>query len=536
MNMDEEQFYKQATLPTLVDAEAPAPLPEKIGPYKIEALLSKGGMSLLYLGLDPKTREPRAIKVLSPSFVNHPEMVDHFMWEAKIIELASHPNIVRLYDHGKWEGGLYIAMEFIRGVSLSQFIMQQSFSLKRTLGIVLQIAYALCHLHTHGVIHRDLKPENILISEDGEVKVIDFGISQLHEDQVDKRTKLPGKIIGTPGYMSPEQREDPHNVSFTSDIYALGVITYELIVGKLSYGMIDLSLLPTGLQKIVGKAIAVSLNERYQDIVDFITDITSYASSSEMQRERTMSDQAVETLEVIKLADSALSPSEIPNWNEFDIGLSRLRAANQFGLYTDFFKFANNTYAIIVAQTLSSTPSAPIAMGVLKGMIYALLQPKIQKPTETFSPTAFASALSSLLSEEKLKEQFRIAILKLIPRNDTLTFLSCGFGPLLHLPQGTRSVRVLTSDNPLLGSGPALTFNETSDNWREGDLLVLHSLDAEQLKEGSILDTQLRKATLDNALLSPLRASDAILKSVAAIKEFELQRHPKALLAIQRII
>jgi hypothetical protein len=270
--------------------------------------------------------------------------------------------------------------------------------------------------------------------------------------------------------------------------------------------------------------------------VDFITDITQYSTSSELQRERSMSDQAVETLEVIKFADSALSPSELPNWNEFDIGLSRQRHPDQFGLYTDFFKFANNTFAIIIAQTLSSNPSAPISMGILKGMIYALLQPKIQKPTEAFSPMAFANALSSLLAEEKLKEQFRIAILKLIPRNDTLTFLSCGFGPLLHLPQGTRSVRALYSDNPLLGSGPALTFNETSDNWREGDLLVLHSLDAEQVKEGSTLDTQLKKATLDNALLSPMRASDAILKSVAATKEFEMQKHPKALFAIQRII
>lgn len=527
----EKRFYKQNTLPTLVDAEAESyPLPEKVGPYKIETLLAKGGMSLLYLGLDPKTRQPRAIKVLSPSYVNHPEMVDHFLRETKIITLASHPNIVRVYDNGKWEGGLYIAMEFIRGVSLTQFIQQQSFSLKRTLSIVLQIAYALCHLHTHGVIHRDLKPENILIAEDGEVKVIDFGIAQLHEEP-----HTSSQVMGTPSYMSPEQRENSQQVSFSSDIYALGVIAYELIVGKLSYGMIDSGLIPQRLQKIIGKALAISVQERYQDIVDFITDLTHYTSSNEIESERTGSDRAIETLELIQRADLALSPSTAPQWGEFDIGLARQRRPEQFGLYIDYFKFANNTYAIILAQTESSGPTAPVSLGILKGMIHALLQPKMHKLNESFSPSALASSLSALLHEERLKERFSLSILKLIPQNDTLTFLSCGMGPLEHLPSGSKSVRSLTSRNPLLGTESLTTFAETSDNWREGDLLVLHSLDAKLTSEGSPLESVLKKATLDSALLSPMRAAESILKTLSHTKEFEREKHPKALFAIQRI-
>ena len=492
-------------------------------------------MSLLYLGLDMKTREPRAIKVLSPSYVNHPEMVDHFLWEAKIIELASHPNIVKVYQHGKWEGGLYIAMEFIRGVSLSQFIMQQSFSLKRTLGIVLQIAYALLHLHTHGVIHRDLKPDNILIAEDGEIKVIDFGIAQLHEDVTDIRKQHPGATIGDPELHEPRAAENPNQISFPSDIYALGVIAYELIIGKFSYGMINLSLLPHGLQKIIGKALAVSVKERYQDIVDFITDLTHYTTSSALERDRTGSDRAIETMELIQRADLALSPADLPNWLEFDIGIARQRLPEQFGLYTDFFKFANNTYAIIIAQTFSSGPSAPVSLGILKGMIHALVQPKLQKTSESFSPAALAASLSTLITEEKLKERFLLSILKVVPINDTLTFLSCGFGPLLHLPQGSQSVRSLPSDNALLGAQPLVTFNETSDNWRDGDLLVLHSFDAEQSAEGSSLDAHLKKATQESALLSPMRAAETILKSASSAKEYALQRHPKVLFTIQRI-
>ena len=180
--MTNPEFFQQPTKPaSQPDEKLPQAIgiPQKIGPYKIETLLEQGGMSILYLGTHPETHEPTTIKVLSPKFVSNPEVTERFLREAEIIALADHPNIVKLYGHGKWEGGLYIAMEFIQGISLRQYILQTPISLKRALEIIIDIAYALCHLHTHGVIHRDLKPENILVTESGTIKVIDFGIAQL---------------------------------------------------------------------------------------------------------------------------------------------------------------------------------------------------------------------------------------------------------------------------------------------------------------------------------------------------------------------
>ncbi len=225
-------------------------LPSQIGGYKIESLLNKGGMSLLYLGVHPETHEPITIKVLSSKYVSHPEMVERFMREAEIIELTDHPNIVKLYGHGKWEGGVYIAMEFVQGLSLRQMILQQAMSLKQALKITLQIAYALTHLHSHGIIHRDLKPENILLTAQGGVKVIDFGISQIYTEKESSKNR---HLIGTPIYMSPEQREDPLKVSFSTDIYSLGIIMYEVVLGRLCYGEIHLSSVSRGLQKILAK-------------------------------------------------------------------------------------------------------------------------------------------------------------------------------------------------------------------------------------------------------------------------------------------
>ncbi len=522
----EKKFYQQNTLPSFEsEVDEPAQIPEKIGPYKVETLLAKGGMSLLYLGFDLETKEPRVIKVLSPEYMNHKEMVDHFLWEAKIIALADHPNIVKLFDHGKWEEGLYIAMEFIRGVSLRQFLMQQSFSLKRCLDIVLQVAYALCHLHTHGVIHRDLKPENILIAEDGEVKVIDFGIAQLHEEE----PRLTQQIVGTPSYMSPEQKESSTNASFASDIFSLGVIAYELILGKLSYGMINLSLLPAGLQTILGKALAVSPEERYQDSVDFITDLTAYYKSPEIDRERPNTDQVTEIMEVLQKTDQALSSFTKPRWGEVDVGIAKERSPDEIGLYLDFFRFSNNTLAIILAHTTSHRVTSSIHMAVLRGMIKSLISPYLSTNI-AFDPVEFVSTLNTLVCQDELDETFDLTILKLIPYNDSLSYISCGpSGPLFHVPQGSNSPRVIHSENPLIGHKLTSSFNESGDTFNDGDLLLLHNLPATPFEKSLLHPLQ------KNVLLSPNRLCNTLLKAIAIHEAYPDFHHPKALLAFQRI-
>jgi serine/threonine protein kinase len=517
---EEGKFYKQNTLPSYEEkGAATLALPEQIGPYRVETLLAKGGMSLLYLGFESETKEPRVIKVLSPEYMNHPEMVDHFLFEAKIISLANHPNIVKLYDHGKWEEGLYIAMEFIRGVSLRQFLMQQSFSLKRCLDIVLQIAYALCHLHTHGVIHRDLKPENVLISEDGEVKVIDFGIAQLHEDP--PRTRH--KIIGTPSYMSPEVKENPANASFSSDIFALGIIAYELILGKLSYGMINLSLLPAGLQKILTKALAVSPSERYQDIVAFITDLTNYYKSPEIDHERPGTDQVIEQMETVQKVENSLSASQKPQWPPFDIGIAKDKRPDQFGLYLDFFKFANNTMGIILAHTDSNHLKSAIYMANFRGMVKSLIAPHLSTEAP-FDPVEFTMALNALTCADHIEETFHLHILKLIPYNDSLTYLSCGpAGPLFHVPVGSQTPRTIHSENPLIGQNAASAFTTTDDTLNDGDHLILHNLPEKTHAE------PLMKTLQQNLLLSPTRLSQTLLEATSAYAG------PKGVIALTRL-
>lgn len=257
-------LYKQTTLPG--EEEREAPLPSSIGPYKIESLLDKGGMSYVYLALHPETGEQIVVKVMSQQCLARPEMGPRFLQEAKIIGIAHHPNIVKLYGQGTWEKGFYIAMEFIQGISLREWMRKRRFSQKESLALLLQVAYALCHLHTHGVIHRDLKPENILITEAGGVKVIDFGIAEWERTAIRERSKT----IGTPYYMSPEQKKHGAHASYTSDLYSLGVIAYELFLGKPSHGIIHLHLLPKPIRMLLEKLVEPDPKKRCQDIVDFI--------------------------------------------------------------------------------------------------------------------------------------------------------------------------------------------------------------------------------------------------------------------------
>lgn len=273
--------------------EETAALPSSIGPYKILKYLGEGGMSRLYLAKKEGADTQVFIKTLSDRYLNNPEAVKRFLEEAKIIKIANHPNIVPLYDSGTWEKGLYLAMEYVKGRSLRQYLKEEPLSLKRGLEIILEIAYALCHLHAHHIIHRDLKPENILITHLGSVKVIDFGIAQmLYEEKNPDETKK--RFMGTPLYMPPEQKETPHAVSYPSDLYSLGIIAYEILMGKIVYGQIHLSLLPKGLQKIIAKTLQLNPKDRTQDIVDFVAEVSDYFHSSQFLKDETPKDRLID--------------------------------------------------------------------------------------------------------------------------------------------------------------------------------------------------------------------------------------------------
>ena len=464
-----EDLAKQTTLPDLTsDIGAALPSPKQIGPYKIESLFSKGGMSFLYLALHPKTQKPLIVKILSPKFIKNREVVDRFLKEAHIIGMTHHPNIVQLYGEGPWEKGLYIAMEFIQGISLRQFIQKRSFSTKKALEIVLQVAYALCHLHTHGVIHRDLKPENILITENGEIKVIDFGIAQLSEEK--KIPKKPGKkrTIGTPSYMSPEQKLDPSGVTFASDIYSLGMITYELVTGQLSHGTVHFSLIPKNLRPILEKALDPDLTKRYQDIVDFITDISSFLKNNREEQEEKDLDSVFDAL---KESSRSLFTTPQFSFPQLDIKASFEESFTLTGIYLDIFKFTENTFALFLAEPKNVGLSTLFQTAQLKGMLRMLLAENA--PLSSIQPESAIGKVNHSLSFQADKAQFHFLYLLMRPEMNQIFFAMDDNFAFYHIPEEATKIKPLTTPNPILGKGDGLTFSQTSINWNIHDKLLI---------------------------------------------------------------
>jgi eukaryotic-like serine/threonine-protein kinase len=503
-----------------------AALPKKIGTYKIESLLDKGGMSLLYLGIHPDTHEPIAIKVLLPKYVSNSSMVEQFLREASIIELTCHPNIVKLFGHGKWAGGVYIAMEFIQGISLRQMILQEAMSLKRSLEVVLQIAYALTHLHAHGIIHRDLKPENILLTAQGGVKVIDFGISQMHTEP-----SLLGKhMSGTPIYMSPEQRIDPTHVSFSTDLYALAIIAYELVTGRLSYGTIHISMVPRGLQKILAKALQPKPEDRYEDIVDFTKAISTYLASSELKKDMRGTDYAGEISENLKVAQRLLIPGEIPKWPRLEIAVASNYNAAVSSLYYDFFQSKEGVYNIVLAESLITGVEGMLHIAILKGMVRAL-SPTMDLPTE------FVKMLNTRIVEAGISEVFLFSLLTLYPVRERFSYISCGYPPLWAVSAGAESPRRIMTENALLGKPPVTDVIEIDANFSMADTLVLHTFQARLARNKSdveIDEAQFLEALMENIFLSPQKQVDAIFRKISQKEGRAFFEKPVVVIGIDR--
>ncbi len=197
--------------------------------YEIVEILGEGGMAFVYKARDKQLQRDVAIKTLKPNYVNQEKFVDRFRREAQTAANLNHPNIVQIFDWGI-EDEPYFVMEYIEGNTLTSIISgNRTVGLNDILYIGSQVANGLKEAHKRGLVHRDIKPGNIMITPDGKVKVTDFGIVSLQNEESDI-TKT-GAVLGTASYISPEQAQGKP-VSFESDLYSLGTVIYELIAGK----------------------------------------------------------------------------------------------------------------------------------------------------------------------------------------------------------------------------------------------------------------------------------------------------------------
>jgi serine/threonine protein kinase len=216
----------------------------RLGPYEVLAPLGAGGMGEVYRARDARLERSVALKVLPDSLTAEKERLSRFEKEARSASALNHPNIVTIYEVGTSDGTSYIAMELVEGKTLRELLHTGALSLRRLLLVAAQMADGLAKAHEAGIVHRDLKPENVMVTKDGLVKILDFGLAKLTqsgedvagESELPTMTKAtePGTILGTVGYMSPEQASG-RELDARSDQFSFGSILYELATGKRAF-------------------------------------------------------------------------------------------------------------------------------------------------------------------------------------------------------------------------------------------------------------------------------------------------------------
>ncbi|HEY3170529.1 MAG TPA: serine/threonine-protein kinase, partial [Thermoanaerobaculia bacterium] len=214
-----------------------------LGPHEVLAPLGRGGMGEVYRARDSRLGREVALKILPAALASDPLRLGLLKHEARSASALNHPNIITIYEIGQADSTFYIAMELVEGASLRELVLTGPLPLRRLLSIAAQIADGLAKAHGAGIVHRDLKPDNLMVSNDGFVKILDFGLAKLvpvrSESVSDLSTSSheeidPSGIAGTVGYMSPEQASGKP-LDFRSDQFSLGAVLYELATGERAF-------------------------------------------------------------------------------------------------------------------------------------------------------------------------------------------------------------------------------------------------------------------------------------------------------------
>jgi len=335
--------------------------------YEIKSELGHGGMATVFRAYDPRFKRDVALKVLDRRLLHDPSFHSRFEREAQVVAKIDHPRIVPIYDYGEDQGQAYLVMRLMEGGTLKNKIKNGRLSLPEIEQIFTRIGEALDSIHQQGIIHRDLKPDNILFDQYGQPCLADFGIVKM----VGSNATLTGtSLVGTPGYMSPEQVKGHRGIDGRSDIYSLGVIFFELLTGKRPYRadtamrtamkhvlepvpsiMVVMPDLPLGCETIIQRSMSKEPENRYASVADFVADIANVHHLE--------APKPPEEIKPARISEPAVTATATRSWNwKMVLGIMAVFILI-IGLGTQLLPAKNSTEDDLMATTNAAALSAP---------------------------------------------------------------------------------------------------------------------------------------------------------------------------------
>jgi serine/threonine protein kinase len=293
-------------------------LPAAIGRYRVVDRIGKGAMGVVYSACDEQHDRPVAVKVMMADLEGDTETRERFYREAKIAGRLQHRNLITVYDMGEEEGRLYMVMELLQGATLAEYLKRPDPpGLEKCLDLMMQMCEGLAVAHVHGIFHRDIKPGNLFIKDDGTLKILDFGVARL----ADSSMTASGFIVGTPDFMSPEQARG-REIDQRSDIFSTGAVFYHMLSGRKPFAAADLPAVlhkvenedpvpltereaPSGLARIIAKALAKPITRRHQELGELLADLTRFQREYDRESRELALDVRRKAMELQALLERA---------------------------------------------------------------------------------------------------------------------------------------------------------------------------------------------------------------------------------------
>lgn len=371
---------------------------QQLSHYKILSAIGAGGMAEVFLAEDTRLHRRVALKILPANFAQDAERMRRFVQEATSTSALNHPNIITIYEIGETDNQHFIVTEYIEGETLRERINQNSFALNSLLDVGIQIASALQSAHSAQIVHRDIKPENVMIRPDGLIKILDFGIAKLTEQKLEsidveaattvKLGTIPGMIIGTANYMSPEQARGK-KIDARSDIFSFGIVLYEMLCGRQPFtGETMLHTLiaiaekeppplsnfvkdyPVELERIIFKTLAKNRDERYQAISNLVVDLQQLKRrlefEVELKRSSPQNEQRESKTQIFNVVTDDKSVTFVPN-NFTDNSLPIVGRENEIKKIGDLLQ--NETVRLVTMTGIGGTGKTTLAKAVAHQML-----------------------------------------------------------------------------------------------------------------------------------------------------------------------